>query len=810
MMTKPLKAIYGCRNNSHDLLFWEGDSLLPPELLGLTDKPGGYVTPREKWWPAINCGPVGNWWALWSIEPDLDAPRSGMVKSTVLLWELDKIPQVHCLEEFIYQLVNHEECKPPYSSLLQSVANELICNDNILAIEADETLPLLIAHLWERLWGEARKEFSVRSAFTPPQSLVRAKSPTFYYVPASVLNQWYLPNVSLINSTTTTETSRATNYLINRAENDSLLCQLLLSCCELTGDLKVLNKLGRASDSIDQFRENSTLTNAIVALRTLIACSPSPDKAKDIKNELLSSIKMLMVSKGDASDILTMCNLSSDAVPKGAMPEVELSNWIKNNLVTLSHEDLKKYFERALPDKSTRWWSQSVVNGIGTLVNQPEISGHTLFWLSIVNFQTTFLGLPSVRQDLEETLFESAITSGMSIDSLMVLEQFSISQEWARLHAWAVFNLYDEEQVYQKQRNSTSNWAEGVPFIIQSLNHSNAMDLLRDSSFSPFIDLLVKRSLKEPNLINYIDIAEQSGFLMWHNQLDAGGKFYPSNIERESFLEKLCGALQFDILPNVFEKISNEISYYLLSNIDRNKVWFLLDSTKSKILAEFMLQEVMKNPQALQHLHDSELYLVHELKAHLAGRHSIEPAFILSYLSQSISHREEDVLRWVKKIHSRTSSAHAHMLGNIISEKRWKKVANGLYQSSYGWLAETPNFKSTIETCSELLNSTNRFWYSLYTGTSTQPHQSEIIKKFSEVSADLAYDRLDSIWQKAGGRPSRLKSHGTELDKWFHAANEAEKGALSGGLIDLLEVLIEEFPNNKQLREINYIVSNRY
>ncbi|GIA94128.1 hypothetical protein VCSRO136_0841 [Vibrio cholerae] len=809
MMTKPLKAIYGCRNNSHDLLFWEGDSPLPPELLGLTDKPGGYVTPKEKWWPAINCGPVGNWWALWSIEPDLDAPRSGMVKSTVLLWELDKISQVHCLEEFIYQLVNHKEYKQPYSSLLQNVANKLICSDNILAIEADETLPLLIAHLWEKLWGEARKEFSVRSAFTPPQSLVRAKLPTFYYVPASVLNQWYLPNVSLINSTTTIETSRATNYLINRAENDSLLCQLLFNCCELTGDLKVLNKLGRAADNIDQFRSNSTLTNAIVALRTLIACSPSPDKAKDIKNELLSSIKMLMVSKGDAYDILTMCNLSSDAVPKGAMPEVELSNWIKNNLVTLSHEDLNKFFERALPDKSTQWWSQSVVNGIGTLVNQPETSEHTLFWLSIVNFQKTFLRLSSIPQDLEEMLFECAKASDMTVDNFMALEQFSISQKWAKLHAWTVFNLYDEEQVYNKQRNSMPNWIEGLPFIAQSLSHRHAINLLRDSAFSPFVDLLAERSLKEQTLLNYIDITEENAFQMWQKQLDIGGGFYPPNIETETFLAKLCDCLQTNILPGIFERISKEISEYLLSSTDRVKVWSQLDATRSNILAKDMTKKVVTTPQALQHLSDAESYLINELKAHMTGNY-IEPAFILSYLSQSISHREEDVLRWVKKVHSRTSSAHAHMLGNIILEKRWKNVANGLYQSSYGWLAETPNFKSTIETCSELLNSTNRLWYSLYTGTSTQPHQSEIIRKFSEVSADLAYDRLDSIWQKAGGRPSRLKSHGTELDKWFHAANEAEKGALSRGLIDLLEVLIEEFPNNKQLREINYIVSNRY
>ncbi|WP_199922466.1 GAP1-N1 domain-containing protein [Pseudoalteromonas piratica] len=806
---EPLKAIYGCKNNSHDLLFWEGNSPLPPELLGLTDKPAGYVTPKEKWWPAINCGPVGNWWALWSIEPDSNAPRNGMVKSTVLLWELDKIPHVNCIKRFIYQLVNNASSKPPYSSLLQNVANKLICSDNILAIEADESFPLLIAHLWTNLWSEARKEFSVRSAFTPPQALANTKLPKLYCVPASVLNQWYLPNVSLINSTMTTESSRATNYLIDRAENDQLLHQLLLDCSKLTGDLKVLNILGRAADNIEQFRAKPTLTNAIVALRALITCFPSPKNTKAIKSELLNTIKKLMTSKDGASDILTMSNLSSDAVPEGAMPKVELSTWIEHNLTTLSNEELYKYFERALPDKSIPWWSQSVVNGICTLVNKSETSIHVLYWLSIAHFQKIFLRLPSVRQDLQEILFESAKKSELTEDSLIALEQFSFSQEWAKLHAWAVFNLYDEEQVYKKQRNSMPNWTEGVPFIVQNLSHKHAINLLRDNTFSPFIDLLAERSLKEPSLLNFIDVAEDNAFQLWQKQLDIGGTFYPPNIEREAFLAKLCDCLKTNILPRAFEQVSKNISKYLLSSADRNKVWSQLDPSKSSILAKDMTKEVIINPQALQHLSDAETYFIDELKSHMTGKH-IEPAFILSYLSQSIAHREDDVLNWLKKSHSNGFHSNAHMLGNLILEKRWNRVANCLYQSSYGWMTETPYFKPAVEACSELLNSSNKFWFSINAGTSPLPHQSEIIKKFSEISANLAYDRLDYIWLKAGGKPSRLKNSGTELDKWFHAAYEAEKGALNRGLIDLLEVLIEEYPHNNQLREIHGIVSNRY
>lgn len=56
-----------------------------------------------------------------------------------------------------------------------------------------------------------------------------------------------------------------------------------------------------------------------------------------------------------------------------------------------------------------------------------------------------------------------------------------------------------------------------------------------------------------------------------------------------------------------------------------------------------MTKKIVANPQALHHLSDAEPYLINELKAHMTGNH-IELAFILSYLSQSISHREDDVL----------------------------------------------------------------------------------------------------------------------------------------------------------------------
>lgn len=71
MINFPIEALYGFVKHGHGLISCEGELHPPSVLSGLTDKPSGHVNPVNKWWPAINCGPIDNeWWAIWSIEPD--------------------------------------------------------------------------------------------------------------------------------------------------------------------------------------------------------------------------------------------------------------------------------------------------------------------------------------------------------------------------------------------------------------------------------------------------------------------------------------------------------------------------------------------------------------------------------------------------------------------------------------------------------------------------------------------------------------------------------------------------------------------
>ncbi|WP_065204322.1 GAP1-N1 domain-containing protein [Shewanella woodyi] len=805
MIKEPLKATYGCKDNSHELLTWNGDSPPPRELLGLTDKPGGHIIPTEKWWPVINCGPVGGLWALWCIEPDFEAPRGGMVKSTVLLWDLNSASQLNDIKKYVLQLVSAYEQKGPAPQLLINVANELVSNSDVLVTDSIESLPFILSCLWENLWGEARKEFSVRVAFTPPQVFERKNQPTLYCVPPSVVNQWYLPGVTIIKSSEA-KCFRAANYLIGLEDSDLTLQDILLNCGELNSDLKVLNKLGRAADNIDEFKKNSTLKNAITALRSVITCSPLPDNASTVKNELLTSIQKLMNTRADAPDILTMSNLLSDAVPQGSMSEEVLTAWIAEHILELDSEYQVKFFERAQNGKSVPWWLDGVVNGIRVVVNNPNYSGQILHWITLEHFQNIFTRLPSVREQLEQSLFESAIVSDFTPENLKIIETFSISQGWAKLHAWAVFNIYDEDQVYRKQSDSMPNWVEGVPFLIERLSDELLAKLLGDQSFTAFIDLLAERALKKPSILNHIDIEEAGALLLWQKQLENGGRIYPPNVSKEVFQEKLCSSLHSGLFSSIFDQVSKEVSAHLLSKADRAEIWSLLKPLECKTLANNLVKIAVSNPQLLRGLSHQEKDLIDELKKYIECTSNIEPEFIISFLSQSINHSERDVLRWIKKNNSKSWDSYAKSLGMIVLKNQWSAVANDLYKSSFGFLSSTPHFKPTVETCSELLSSRNKLFLTVFTGQPTHTSRYEVIRLFSEISSDLAHDRLEFFWQKAGGKLGQLKLQGTESDKWLHAANEAENGALNRGLRSLLEVLIEEYPNNTQLQEVKQLI----
>ncbi|PRY19983.1 nucleoside phosphorylase [Pseudosporangium ferrugineum] len=79
-------------------------------------------------------------------------------------------------------------------------------------------------------------------------------------------------------------------------------------------------------------------------------------------------------------------------------------------------------------------------------------------------------------------------------------------------------------------------------------------------------------------------------------------------------------------------------------------------------------------------------------------------------------------------------------------------------------------------------------------------------KDLAAMGAELYPDgpQQESVWERAGGDPSRLLPSGTGAARWWHAANLLQKG---GGGLDisaesLVQVMMNDYPTNQDLRRM--------
>jgi hypothetical protein len=79
----------------------------------------------------------------------------------------------------------------------------------------------------------------------------------------------------------------------------------------------------------------------------------------------------------------------------------------------------------------------------------------------------------------------------------------------------------------------------------------------------------------------------------------------------------------------------------------------------------------------------------------------------------------------------------------------------------------------------------------------------------AELGADLAPDRLDDLWERAGGERKRLLSSGSPDIRWREAAKLAQNGSLKGGLIALVKELRVDSPHNDDLCELEIMLVDR-
>jgi hypothetical protein len=157
-----------------------------------------------------------------------------------------------------------------------------------------------------------------------------------------------------------------------------------------------------------------------------------------------------------------------------------------------------------------------------------------------------------------------------------------------------------------------------------------------------------------------------------------------------------------------------------------------------------------------------------------------------------------DIRRW---------SVGAERFGRLVHERRWKTVANKL--ASYYRMGHTEVLPA-VHACYDFLGIFDSWLIPNPFGAIAPSLDSNaLVSEVAEIGSEIAHDRLEDIWLRAGGKAAQLVSYGTFAERWRKACAQAHAGMLSGGVLALVRELRTEFANNERLKVLEEILRNK-
>lgn len=801
----PIRATYGETNQTHGILACSADmSLLPPILLDLTDKPPGYTSSGEGWGPSVGCGPVGQWWALWWTEPDPLASRAGMVLSQVALWPLDTIGEVHELCKELEMLNGGKPIALPSPFVVALVAEALLTNTSVPVFGNLQLWPGLLSMLWERLWPEARQAFSARVAISPSQGGESVAPPWLYGVDSGRLLEWANSQVIIPSAPETGTPSRAARWLMG--QQDPFLKELLNSGTCLGSTLGTLRRIARVADHLETLRMVPDAITAIYLLRALLNVSSDREELKAFKREAIS-VLATTAPLASPNVIVSLANIASDQLPDGARLGEIIASWVAHVLPNTSVTDADTFLTRLDAGTAQGWWlfaaSSAIAEGLRS--SSKEWNVFLLGWLSEKLHAHFIATLGGFTETTEQQLITIMPTTTLSASQLSKLRQNANTLGWSGLHAIAALQGLAVIEALQIQLEFRPDPSLGLSIIVDRVQGNDLINATVHIANPILYSLVATRTAKDPELLETLDLGVPAWRALWELHVDFGGVPWPMGVDRYLQSQKyLAVAKVGNYRSGLISRLAEDFSQAAIDLEDRANLWGRLDPSDARALAGGVARLLLQRSHAVEGLTTPEPFLLEQVILQVPNCHltTMQVACLFIW-DRSIT--ETRAISLVRDI--RDWSKGAQSLGEIVVERRWRSVAKeiaSLYRH------HKKEVFPALQVCYDLLSFFDRFLIPKPNGAASSLfNKNELILGIAEVGSEIAHDRLEDLWVRAGGRAASLHTSVTSADRWLRASEQAASGSLPGGAQALVRVLLDDFPNNEKLKLLDQVLHQK-
>lgn len=697
-MIQPLRARFGNQDNRHALLEWNGaPAVLPFSLTNLTDAPPNSGDPGLRWWPSVGCGPFEEWWALWWTVPDEHSRRGGMVRSNVALWRRADIGQVDDLLPVMESLAGQSISMPP-SEILAGVADALLSGAAGTPVIFDiGSWSGIISALWRRLWPEVRQSFSARVAITPPQGGESVAPPWLFCAPIQRKLQWdrYREIVAVSEAS---NIGRAAKWLIGA--EDRTFSEVLDALSTRPSDIRPLRMIGVASDQLDLLRLEHTPDHGLDFVRTLIALAPTSDGASALKVEGLTALERGILT-APTKLISQLANLDISKAPNSKSLISAVSSWTTQNGSSLSNNDIRSFFLALRPKKATEWWQQSIRAGfsIGLESLSPVWAKALLGWFELADFADIVDSLLPTSENAERRLLDVISIIELSPAAWKQLRERAVQRRWSRLHAWAVMKTLSPADAFRAQRDFPGNAIAGLAVIVERLPGAVIVDESITSPETAIIELVAKRTAREPGLLTPLDPSSAGWRRLWAAHVKSNGPVWPPLADRAVVGRGLLDAvLQGDEPEGLITAAAEGLAATMLEHPRRSELWNALRSKGREALLARVSEMVFRRLNAGETIATIESTL-RDAVLERARKERPLPNAIVTLFQWGAPVTENDLLGWlVSPVRNEWASNNADELGHHVLTRGWKRVAETLYDRS-SYIVELWSAAKACESC---------------------------------------------------------------------------------------------------------------
>lgn len=818
-------AAYGELAGAHAVLGATFDDPIVESTLTITDLAWG-IPDHLGETPMYRARPNGTHYIIVKTVRDTEASRSGMASSVAAFFPLEEVINVCDFAKLVEVVPTPSHTLPKLESLsivnspeaslapdvpeIHALANALLTRDSTPAVCVGiDSFIGLIANLWSRLPQSLRKTLAFAFVCDPSDSNKRECS--VVYCPESLASRW---TGQLVTKRPNQPSAQSTSELYLFA--DRVRREVDRTIDDLGAAISTFSDLRRACLCHDTIRDLASASNldATKLLRNIAILSPASQRGLSIKASVTKDIGRRIKSDGVPA-IGLIRNIDFDLFGTSKDIAAACSAGIQKSLLsqTESAGPIAELIEQAATH-GDRAWGRGVLDGVQDFVQSGHGSIGSRVWeifearTALVDQDATLL--PSRESDAVVAESAPEIIGDSLADSL---KRVAVQRRFPQLHAVTLASTCTIEAALETLHDTWlgEELLASLRRLGMRVDPKKLLEYLDGHDRPEFIEVVVEMCVNDQELL-------ATGFLghsrPWRLVLARIVEESPEAVHFTEALEieiwkSIRLLLREGLEPEYQVSLAKTKYANLLGTESRSQLW---GKMHSDCLPKFLNATARAWIRAVHKGQDSGDDVEPELRAAILSsdmRATLLPSTgdgtlqvvmnVFGILPQLNEDDFEQWRQWFLNSNRNLSKMDAILLGKFVNERKWERVA--------------ANIASDVSrySRSDLRPAVSRFLNLLHWLTRWGFDDGEVSVSPDEWWAELEGTLIglfpegpsyNGTWERAGGDPADLLTHGTGANQWRHCLRELRNGIGSGTLtIDsLFQIVTTDYSNNSTLK----------